>query len=107
MDSVNSIFETMRIYNTLKAEHTTPASRKPRDGRTAVDVEVEKALTYLLPPGSVDIAEVLLAVHENVEALMRDLRRAGQLRGANQTHLRGAISTAWLDGLGVGLHHPR
>lgn len=98
---MTSFLETMRSFNAIKAEHVPDEMFQPRGDLGTVE---DEALARLLAKGvRVDDAQVAGSIM--VDALMRALRRTGRLRGANQTHLHSALYSAWLDGLGVGLHH--
>jgi hypothetical protein len=98
-----SLFDTMERYNARKLEHLTQAQRAPSPRDTGADDR--DVMGQLLVGAGIDGEEALTAAGVAADAILRDLARAGQLRGAKRPVLRAVLVAAWVDGLGTGAMH--
>lgn len=107
---MSPLIDTVQHYNDLKLEHVSDALRQPRNvSEDRVDALIASvdALERLFARKGVEAAEALVVAGVVAEATLHSLRDAGHFPGVTDDELTGLISTAWLDGLGTGLHHKR
>lgn len=95
---------SLDAYNAIKHEHVTDRHRQP--GNDSIWNDDDTAMLDAMFASSGIAPEVAAACAiAMVESMMREVRRAGVLRAANQRHLRALLFSTWLDGLGLGLYH--
>lgn len=94
--------DALERWEAVKQEHVRDDQRVP--GPRPSEVTDIETLVRLVPPG-VDALELWVFAEAHIDAILRDLKRAGQLRGANRKALRATLFAAWLDGAGLGLHY--
>lgn len=92
-------------FNTKKHEHITDIQR---------DMSLRKAdagdiatLDACLTGTGVGGVEAMAQGARVVDAVERDLKRAGKMRGVKRGDLRALVFSVWCDGLGAGLHVDR
>lgn len=92
-------------YDDRKREHLTPAQTRP--GGRRFEVDDGATLDRLMTGTGVDGPEAAAGAAFVVAAAMKQVRRAGILRGAKQDDLRALLFALWLDGLTTGLIYDR
>lgn len=101
-DGMSSLLDAVLEWSIRKQEHAPEWSRRPRD--TDVD-GVQEILERLLARTGASAEEALALAEMVAVVVLRGLLEAGRLPVEQAGVIAAAASTAWLDGLGTGLHY--
>lgn len=99
---MSSLWDTIFRWNDIKQKNTPWEYRRPRESDVP---ESQEVLKRLLAGTGASADEVLSIAAWTTAEMLDALLEANKLPAEHVGVIAAAVSTAWIDGLGTGLHH--